>query len=100
MSDAGSGIIGEQAAFDDQPSEGERPRPRRRVWMLRALGLGAALLVYGLLGNAELSRDARVVAAVATLMAVPHGRWRPLSWPPVPARRITPPCRSAAPLRS
>jgi solute carrier family 13 (sodium-dependent dicarboxylate transporter), member 2/3/5 len=37
---------------------------------MRALGLGAALLVYVLLGNSELSRDGRVVAAVATLMAI------------------------------
>ena len=70
MSEAASGIVREQGEFDDPSSGGGPPRPNRRLWMLRALGLGAALLVYGLLGNAEMSRDARVVAAVATLMAV------------------------------
>jgi sodium-dependent dicarboxylate transporter 2/3/5 len=70
MSEAAGGIVPEQGEFDNQPEDRNPPRPSRSVWILRALGLGAALLVYALLGNAELSRDARVVAAVATLMAI------------------------------
>jgi sodium-dependent dicarboxylate transporter 2/3/5 len=70
MSEAAGGIVPEQGEFDNQPEDRNPPRPSRRVWILRALGLGAALLVYALLGNSELSRDARVVAAVATLMAI------------------------------
>lgn len=62
MSDNG-GVIHEPGELGPVP-------PRRRVWTLRALGLGAALLVYALLGQAALSHDARVVAAVATLMAL------------------------------
>jgi len=70
MSEAAGGIIREQGEFAGQPTERKSPRPSRRIWLLRALGLGAALLVYALLADAQMSRDARVVAAVATLMAL------------------------------
>lgn len=40
------------------------------IWTVRLAGLGAAALVYALLGGAEMSPDARFVAAIATLMAV------------------------------
>ena len=70
MSEAAGGIVREQGEFEHQPRDGEQTRARRNVWMLRAIGLAAALLVYALLGTSELSRDARVVAAVATLMAI------------------------------
>lgn len=70
MSEATGGIVREQGEFEQQPRDAEGTRTRRRVWMPRAIGLAAALLVYALLGTSELSRDARVVAAVATLMAI------------------------------
>ncbi|WP_157268696.1 SLC13 family permease [Azohydromonas aeria] len=70
MSEATGGIVREQGEFDQQPRDAEGTRARRKVWMPRVIGLVAALLVYALLGTSELSRDARVVAAVATLMAI------------------------------
>jgi len=46
-------------------------RPPVLVWTLRLAGIAAALTVWGLLGGSEgLGLDARIVAAVATLMAV------------------------------
>ena len=68
MSQTAGGIVPEQG--EHLPKDRGSPRPSRTAWVLRALGLGAALLVYGLLGNSELSRDGREVAAVATLMAI------------------------------
>jgi len=70
MSEAAGGIVREQGESERHPRDHAPPGPSRRIWLLRALGLGAALLVYVLLGNSALSGDARVVAAVATLMAV------------------------------
>ena len=49
---------------------GDGGRSPMMVWGFRALGLGLAALVYLALGGADLSGDARVVAATATLMAV------------------------------
>lgn len=63
-------IVHEQGEFDYEPQDRIPPRSDLSSWLLRALGLGAALLVYVLLGNSDLSSDARVVAAVATLMAI------------------------------
>lgn len=40
------------------------------IWAVRLGGLAFAALVYGLLGSADLSADARFVAAIASLMAV------------------------------
>ncbi|MCK0127612.1 DASS family sodium-coupled anion symporter [Erythrobacter sp. F6033] len=40
------------------------------MWAFRIAGLAAAALVYALLAPADLSGDARIVAAIATLMAV------------------------------
>lgn len=70
MSDTASGIVTEQGEYDKQPHGRPPPGAPRRLWLLRALGLGAALAVYASLGNAALPHDARVVAAVATLMAI------------------------------
>ncbi|MFB2530570.1 SLC13 family permease [Paracoccus sp. p3-h83] len=53
--------------------EYERPdgRSPARLWALRLLGLAVAGLVWLLLGqSAEMSQDARTVAAIGTLMAV------------------------------
>ncbi|WP_205961880.1 SLC13 family permease [Paracoccus aestuarii] len=52
--------------------ENEVPiRSARMIWGLRLLGLGLAALVwFALGGQADLSPDARIVAAVGTLMAV------------------------------
>jgi sodium-dependent dicarboxylate transporter 2/3/5 len=69
MSDAAGGVIHEQGEFDERPPERASPGTGR-IWLLRAAGVAAALMVYLLLGNSELGRDARVVAAVATLMAI------------------------------
>lgn len=63
-------IVHEQGEFDYEPQDRLPPRSDLSSWLLRALGLGAAVLVYVLLGNSDLSNDARVVAAVATLMAI------------------------------
>jgi len=46
------------------------PRSAMMIWTLRLGGLALAGLVYALLGTAEMSVDARIVAAIATLMAV------------------------------
>lgn len=70
MSESAAHVVREQGEFDDPPQGGETPRSSGRAWTLRALGLAAALLVYALLGGSQLSHDARVVAAVATLMAL------------------------------
>lgn len=70
MSEAAGGIVREQGEFEQQPRDGERTQARRNVWMPRAIGVAAALLVYALLGTSDLAHDARVVAAVATLMAI------------------------------
>lgn len=70
MGNPSGGIIREQGEFTRPPADKQTPPSTRRAWLFRALGLCAALAVYLLLGNAELSRDARVVAAVGTLMAV------------------------------
>lgn len=69
-STTGGSIVHEQGAFDYGPQDRLPPRSNLSSWLLRALGLGAALLVYVLLGNSDLSSDARVVAAVGTLMAI------------------------------
>ena len=45
-------------------------RSASRLWMMRGLGLVIAAVIYLLLGASELPGDARVVAAIAGLMAV------------------------------
>jgi len=65
-----SNIIPEQGQYDYEPEDREPPRSATRTWSFRALGLGLALGVYLALQGAEMSGDARVVAAVGTLMAV------------------------------
>ncbi|MGB7450343.1 MAG: SLC13 family permease [Ornithinimicrobium sp.] len=53
----------------EQDSETAPVRSKAKTWGFRALGLGLAALVYLLLSGADLSSDARFVAAVAVLMA-------------------------------
>ncbi|WP_281966068.1 SLC13 family permease [Serinicoccus marinus] len=65
-----SDIVREQGEFDDEPSDREPPRPAGRTWAFRLGGLALAALVYLLLGGADMSGDARFVAAIAVLMAV------------------------------
>ncbi|MEI4232944.1 SLC13 family permease [Roseovarius sp. D22-M7] len=75
-----------QAQGLGETEEGQRGAGRF-TWALRGLGLGLALLVWILLGNAEgLSGDARAVAAVATLMAV----WWMTEAVPLPATSLLP----------
>jgi sodium-dependent dicarboxylate transporter 2/3/5 len=49
---------------------GEPPRSASRLWLMRGIGVVVALAIYLLLGGSDLSDDARVVAAIAGLMAV------------------------------
>lgn len=59
---------GEFHNYTDEPSSGGRSPVL--IWTLRLVGIAAAVTVWSLLGGSEgLSMDARVVAAVATLMA-------------------------------
>jgi solute carrier family 13 (sodium-dependent dicarboxylate transporter), member 2/3/5 len=62
----------QQGEFEEYTDEAAPSRrSARTVWGLRAFGLGAALLVWLLMGRSEgLSPDARWVAAVGTLMAI------------------------------
>ncbi|KFI32410.1 anion transporter [Haematobacter missouriensis] len=58
--------LSHQGQFNEQ-----RGWRRYNVWIMRALGIIAALVVYSLLAGAEgLSADGRAVAAIATLMAI------------------------------
>lgn len=70
MSRSANGIPPAQGEFDAAPGGQGAGRTAGRLWLLRGLGLVGALAVYLLLGASELPRDARVVAAVGTLMAV------------------------------
>ncbi|MCE0487207.1 SLC13 family permease [Ornithinimicrobium sediminis] len=70
MSAGASGIVHEQGEFDHEPADREPPRSPARTWLFRAAGVGLALVVWLLLGDADMSADARVVAAVGALMAV------------------------------
>lgn len=65
-------FVPEQGEFDHEPDDREPSRPAAKSWPFRGPGLLLAFLVWFLLGGADVSADARVVAAVATLMAV---RW-------------------------
>ncbi|MBL0419297.1 DASS family sodium-coupled anion symporter [Ramlibacter sp. AW1] len=78
-------IVREQGEFDRPPGQ-VPPRSGLRAWLPRVLGVGAALLVHALLGASELSADARVVAAVATLMAV----WWMTEAVPLPVTSLLP----------
>ncbi|MEX5298137.1 DASS family sodium-coupled anion symporter [Kocuria sp. CPCC 205292] len=70
MSERPGNIVPEQGEFDYEPEDREPARAPGRTWLYRGLGLVLALLVWFLLGGADISADARVVAGVATLMAV------------------------------
>ncbi len=63
--------MSERPELDHQGQFHEQRWRADMAWYMRALGLVAALAVYLALGAAEgLSHDARMVAAIATLMAV------------------------------
>ena len=70
MSERPGKIVPEQGEFDYEPDDREPARPAAKTWLFRGLGLLLAFLVWFLLGGADVSADARVVGAVATLMAV------------------------------
>ena len=63
---------GTAAEEDDSGGDaaGGTGRTPARQWAYRALGLALAAVVYIALGAGDLSADARVVAAIGTLMAV------------------------------
>jgi solute carrier family 13 (sodium-dependent dicarboxylate transporter), member 2/3/5 len=60
----------EQRRYDDEPDDRPQPRSPAKTWGFRILGLAVAATIYLLLGTADLSADARTVAAVGALMAV------------------------------
>ena len=70
MSEPSRRVIPEQGEFDEEPGEGRPPRRASRTWLVRGLGVALGIVVYFLLSDSGLSNDARVVAAVGTLMAV------------------------------
>jgi len=70
MTERSRGVVPEQGEFDYEPEDREPPRAAGRTWLFRGLGLLLALVVWFLLGGAEISGDARIVAAVGVLMAV------------------------------
>ena len=68
-------------------SEEGKETSQKTTWILRLLGIGLALLVYILLGGAQdLSNDARMVASIATLMAV----WWMTECVPLPITSLLP----------
>jgi sodium-dependent dicarboxylate transporter 2/3/5 len=70
MTERSRGVVPEQGEFDYEPEDREPPRAAGKTWLFRGLGLLLALVVWFLLGGAEISGDARIVAAVGVLMAV------------------------------
>ncbi|MDJ0643608.1 MAG: DASS family sodium-coupled anion symporter [Erythrobacter sp.] len=63
--------IEQQGEFDNYGApRGPQQRSARSIWAFRLAGPVAAALVFALLQSADMSADARWVAAVATLMAV------------------------------
>ncbi|MDP3377369.1 MAG: SLC13 family permease, partial [Brevundimonas sp.] len=65
------GIVQQQGEFEDHADGSPGGRSPGLMWTLRAVGVVAAFAVWYLLGRAEgLGADARIVAAVATLMAI------------------------------
>jgi hypothetical protein len=76
ISEPGGGVIVDQGEFDQPTNEGGAPRPADRVWLFRLLGIGVALLVFFLLGGAQISRDARVVGPGAVnIIETARGRF-------------------------
>lgn len=70
MSDQPGGATPDQAQRgDDIDTEGPTRSPAK-TWAFRGLGVVLAILVWALLGAADMSPDARLVAGVAILMAV------------------------------
>ena len=70
MSETDDSVVREQGEYDYEPDDRTPPRAKSRTWGFRILGLVVAAGVYLALGSADLSADARTVAAVGTLMAV------------------------------
>ncbi|MFI7582873.1 SLC13 family permease [Kocuria sp. M1N1S27] len=70
MNEHSGSIVPEQGEFDHEPEDRDPARAPGRTWLFRGLGVLLALVVWFLLGGADISADARVVAGVATLMAV------------------------------
>ncbi|MFZ5847676.1 MAG: SLC13 family permease [Actinomycetota bacterium] len=70
MTEHGDRIVREQGEFDYEPEDRTPPRPAARTWTFRLGGILVAVLIYLLLAGADLSADARTVAAVGALMAV------------------------------
>ncbi|WP_424346707.1 SLC13 family permease [Kocuria sp. CH-021] len=70
MSERPGNIVPEQGEFDYEPEDRDPARAPGRTWLYRGLGVLLALLVWFLLDGAEVSADARIVGAVAALMAV------------------------------
>lgn len=64
---SGTPSVGEHEV--GEPDVGEPRRSASRLWLMRGLGLAVALAIYLLLGGSDLSNDARIVAAIAGLMA-------------------------------
>lgn len=70
MTETRHGVIQEQGQYDYEPDDRTPPRSPGKTWGFRILGLVVAATIYLLLGSAQLSADARTVAAVGALMAV------------------------------
>jgi solute carrier family 13 (sodium-dependent dicarboxylate transporter), member 2/3/5 len=70
MTETRSRVAAKQNRYDDEPDDRTPPRPPAKTWGFRVLGLVVAATVYLLLDTAQLSADARTVAAVGALMAV------------------------------
>jgi len=70
MSDQSGGTVSNQAQQGTPAQEGAPARSAGKTWLFRGLGVALAILVWALLGGADISADARLVAAVAVLMAV------------------------------
>lgn len=70
MSDQSGGAVSNQAQHGTPAQEDAPARSAGKTWLFRGLGVALAILVWALLGGADVSADARLVAAVAVLMAV------------------------------
>jgi hypothetical protein len=79
MNEARGDVAPRQSEFDGPAGGREAPRTAVRAWRFRALGLGAAGVVYALLGSAEMARGGFVLNLVGvvliTLFTVLVGPW-------------------------
>ncbi len=73
MSTSSSSTTGERGAnplSDRDPGPGVRPhRPPARTWLWRIAGVVIALVIWTLMAGADVSPEARAVAAIGSLMA-------------------------------